>query len=618
MTLDAGITLATIAIVVAALIHKKRIGPDLIMLGGLVILMITNVISFNEAVSGFAQRPLLMIAGLFVVAAGLQETGGIELIGRKLLGKPASLITAHFRMMIPVAGMSAFMNTTPIVAMYLPMVSDWAKRLQIPKSKLLMPLSFAGILGGQGTMIGTGSNLIIMGLFIEWWQAPPAWVDALGLSAPSGSVAMWGVAWIGIPVAIIGILFIALSSKWLLPARLLKHGDNSDKREYEIKMRVEAGSPIIGKNITDAGLRNLPSLYLHAMVRHNPYVNEDELLTGINPQTMHLQEDDKLIFVGDVDAVIDVRKIRGIVPATDELRNVSGQPFNRKMIEVVVSDNSSLVGQTIRGCKFRTKYNAAVLAVHRRGNHIKGKIGTIELESGDILLIESNDDFLRDYRHSPDFYLVSEVQNSRPPIHNRAVLSLGILALMIILLTTNAIGRVAAIWLCGLLMVGLRCMNGPVARKSINVQVLIVIGAAMGIGKAVEQSGLAILASDYLLNTAAAFNIGNYGTLFLIFIMTSIGAQLMTNFGAAVIMFPIVISAAHGLNVSPYPFVFTMMAAAGCNFITPVTYQTNLMVYGPGNYRFLDFPRLGIPLTIIVAIVATIIAPWAFPFTVLA
>ena len=608
MTPHGWITLITILVVIIALVNKKRIGPDLIMAGGLVVLMICGVVSFHDAVAGFAERPMLMIAGLFVVAAGLQETGGIELIGRKLLGKPTSLSTAQVRMMAPVAAMSAFMNTTPIVAMYLPMVSDWAKRLKIPVSKMLMPLSFGAILGGQGTMIGTGSNLIIMGLFIEWWHHPPTWVTDLGLSAPSGSVSMWGAAWVGVPVAICGMIFIVLTSKFLLPDRTPPHHDGVFKREYEIKMRVSAGSQIIGKSIAEAGLRNLPDLYLHAMVRDN------QLITGLAPQ-MTLQEDDKLIFVGDVDAVIDVRKIRGLVPATNQLENVSGDPFSRRLVEVVVSEASPLIGLTIKEAQFRTRYNAVVLAVHRKGHHIEGKIGQIKINAGDTLLAESNDDFLRYYRQSHDFYLVSEVENSRPPVHSKAVLSLFILGLMIVLLTTNVIGRVAAIWLCGLLMIVTRCINGPTARKAINLQILIVIGAAMGIGKAVEQSGLAELASGHLLNLANTLNVGNYGTLLLVFAMTSIAAQLMTNFGAAVIMFPIVISAAHGLDVSPYPFVFTMMAAAGCNFMTPITYQTNLMVYGPGGYHFTDFQRLGIPLTLLVALIAVIVAPMVFPFT---
>jgi di/tricarboxylate transporter len=163
-------------------------------------------------------------------------------------------------------------------------------------------------------------------------------------------------------------------------------------------------------------------------------------------------------------------------------------------------------------------------------------------------------------------------------------------------------------------MVLCKCISGPVARRAINFQVLIVIGSAMGIGKAVEVSGLATTTSQALLDFAQNLHIGNYGSLFLVFLMTSIAAQLMTNFGAAVIMFPIVIGAAEGVGVSPYPFVFTMMAAAGCNFITPVTYQTNLMVYGPGGYKFMDFPKLGVPLTLLVAIIATLIAPQVFPF----
>jgi di/tricarboxylate transporter len=284
------------------------------------------------------------------------------------------------------------------------------------------------------------------------------------------------------------------------------------------------------------------------------------------------------------------------------------------MIEAVVSDISPLVGKSIRDSQFRSVYNAAILAVHRGGHHIKGKIGDIILESGDTLLLESGGEFLAPWRNSSDFYLVSEIIDSRPPLHNKAWVSLGILAFLIVLLTWGIIGRVASIWLCGLLMVAFRCINGPNARSAIKFQVLIVIGAAMGIGNAVDKSGLAAFASQGLLDFSNNIGMGNYGTLFLVFLMTSLAAQLMTNFGAAVIMFPIVMAAAQGLGVSPYPFVFTMMAAAGCNFITPITYQTNLMVYGPGGYKFSDFPRLGVPLTLLVAIIATTISPIVFPF----
>jgi di/tricarboxylate transporter len=607
MSFHAWLTVFVIGGVVWGLIQKKKIGPDLIMTGGLVFLMLTQVITLDEATAGFSGRPILMIAGLLVVASALQETGGIELIGKKLLGKPTSLASAQLRMMLPVAAMSAFMNTTPIVAMYLPMINRWSKKLRISPSKLFMPLSFAGILGGQGTMIGTGSNLIIMGLFIDWWQNPPHWVQTIDVSAPSGTIAMWGAAWIGVPVAILGIAFIIFTSKWLLPGRPALETVELRKREYEIKMSIEKGASIVGKTIADAGLRSLHGLYLYAIVR------DDNLIAGITPQVI-IQQDDKLIFVGDVRSVVDLRKTRGLIPAVEELRDFEGRPFARKMLEAVVSGSSPLVGQTIRNSQFRTTYNAAILAVHRKGHHIEGKIGDIKLEPGDTLLLESGGDFLNTWKHSRHFYLVSELDDSRPTLHNKAWISIGLLALLIAMLTSGVVDKVAAIWLCGLLMVLLKCISGPVARKAINLQILVVIGSAMGIGKAVEKSGLAEVVSSGLLDFANNINLGDYGSLFLVFLMTSVAAQLMTNFGAAVIMFPIVISAAENLGLSPYPFVFTMMAAAGCNFMTPVTYQTNLMVYGPGGYKFTDFSKLGIPLTILVGIIATLIAPQVFPF----
>ena len=610
MTLEAWITLGTIGAIVIALTLKKRIGPDLVMSGGLVVLMLTGVVNWQEATLGFASQPVLMIAALFVVAAALQETGGIELIGRKILGRPAGLVTAQFRMMIPVAVMSAFMNTTPIVAMYLPMVSDWAKRLRIQPSKLFMPLSFSGILGGQGSMIGTGSNLIIIMLFITWWNEPPTWVADLNIGPPSGALAFWGAAWIGIPVAIFGMIFIVLTSKWLLPNRTPATQSRIDHRLYEIKMQINKDSAIIGKSIEQAELRGLEGLYLSAIVR------DDQIIHAVTPEIV-LFEGDKLIFVGDVESVVDLRKIRGLVPAAKELKDIDGRDITRTMVEAVIAGSSSLVGQKVKDSQFRSTYNGVILSIHRKGRPIKEKIGDIVLEVGDTLLIESDNSFLRTWRHSQDFYLVSQVDNSRTPLHNKAWISLAILGLLIALLTSSTyfgITLIAAVWFCGLLMVLTGCINGPAARQSINIQVLIVIGAAMGIGQAVDRSGLATSASTALLEFTNSLNVGSYGTLFTVFVLTSVAAQLMTNFGAAVIMFPIVIGAAEGLGVSPYPFVFTMMAAAGCNFLTPVTYQTNLMVYGPGGYKFMDFPRLGVPLTLLVAIIATTIAPIVFPF----
>jgi di/tricarboxylate transporter len=597
------ITLAVLGSIVFMLIIRKKTGPDLVMTGGLVLLLIFGVVDVADATAGFAQRPILMIAGLFIIAAALQETGGIELIGHKLLGKPDTLSKAQLRMMIPVAAMSAFMNTTPIVAMYLPMVTNWAKRLKIPASKLFMPLSFAGILGGQGTMIGTGSNLIIMGLFIEWWQNPPTWATDLGVSAPSSAVSMWGAAWIGVPVAICGILFIVLTSKWLLPVRTSQEPTHDGVRKRGITMAIEEGSSMVGKTIEKADLRNLPGLYLSSYIRKEKRHEADTNFT--------LEQDDKLVFVGDLSSVVELRKTRELIPAEDD---IGGRAVSRKMIEAVVSSSSPLIGMSVKESEFRTRYKAVILSVHRNGKYLDTKIGPIVIQPGDTLLLESGGEFLKYWKDSSDFYVVSEIKDSRPPLRDKAKRSLGILAILILFLTFGGVDRVTAIWLCGLAMILTGCISGPKARQAINLQVLIVIGAAMGIGKAVQLSGLAEMSSTTLLTFASNMHLGEYGTLFLIFIMTSFGAQLMTNFGAAVIMFPIVISAAHGLDVSPYPFVFTMMAAAGCNFITPITYQTNLMVFGPGGYTFTDFPRLGIPLTLLVAVLATIIAPQVFPF----
>ncbi len=610
MNFEMWMTLGTIALVVVVL-ASTRWGTDLVMAGGLVLLMATGVVGLKEATAGFANEAILMIAGLFVVAAGLRETGGIELIGRRLLGQPRSLPVAQARMMAPVAAMSAFMNTTPIIAMYLPMISDWARRLGIQPSRLFMPLSFAGILGGQTTLIGTGSNLILMTLFVGFMADPPQWVTEMGISAPGPIVGFWGPAVVGVPAAILGMGFIVAFSRWLLPDRQPQAEGREDVRTYRVERVVKANSPIIGKSIEQAGLRNLPGLYLHGIRR------KGRILRAVAP-TEVLQSGDSLIFVGDVDSVVDLRKIQSLSSATDEVEKVEGRELTRTLVEAVVSSESPLAGRSVRGVKFRTVYNAAIIAVHRSGKHLRGKIGNIRLQSGDTLLLEADRRFVETYRRSSDFYVVSKVEGSRPVMFDRAWRALAILGLLVIGLTTGVIDRVAVVWLCGLLMVATRCLGGPGARSAINLQVLITIGAAMGIGQAVDQSGLAGMLAGWLSDFSSQTGVGPHGMLLVIFAVTTIAAQLMTNYGAAVIMFPIVMQAAYGMDSSPYPFLFTMMSAAGCNFLTPVTYQTNLMVYGPGGYRFLDFMRLGLPLTILVAIIAAIMAPLVFPFMVAA
>jgi len=620
-------TLGVIALLVGALV-SNRVGTDTAMLGALTLLMVAGIIEPARAVAGFADPSVLTIAALFVVACGLSETGATTAIAQRLLGRPKGEIGARFRLMVPVAAMSAFMNNTPLVAMYLPIVSDWARKLRLSPSRLYMPLSFAAIMGGACTLIGTSTNIAVNQLYINYFtENSERLADAFGLELPSAPKQFWWIAVVGLPAAVVGIVFVAVGGKWLLPQRIAPDSGEVERRRYTVEMTVDPGSPIVGKSIEQAGLRHLPGLFLTEIER------DGNLLQAVGPEEI-LGAGDLLIFVGVVDSVADLLKIRGLSPATNQVKKVRTDRHTRTLVEAVVSASSPLVRRTVRESQFRTRYNAAIIAVHRGGERVEGKVGDIVLQPGDTLLLSTHAGFLPAYRNSDHFYLVSSVEGGREVFHERAGLALAIMGLLIALMTmpsaqafgalnerfgwdlpARGIAPLTAAFLCATLMVWTRCCTGTTARRSINWQVLMVIGAAIGVGRAMDASGAAKAIADWIF--AATGNLGPQGLLFVFSLLTAVLCQLVTNKGAAVLMFPIAMALAAETGrggVSPEPFVVTLMATAASSYMTPVGFVTNLMVCGPGGYRFTDYLRLGVPLTLLVAALCALLAPLAFPF----
>ena len=606
MTLEMWITLSVLCLLVGFLLFT-RVGTDVAVIGSLVLLMLFGVLSTQEAFAGFIKDGPLMIGGLFVVAAGMRDTGAVERIAKLLLGRPKSLLSAQFRLMSPVSLLSGFMNTTPIVAMYLPIVSDWSRRMRFSPSSLFMPLSFAAILGGQLSLVGTASNLVVLTEYVPWIESPSAsWARDLGSSSLSSNAEFWGSAASGIPCAILGICFIAFISRRLLPKRIEVSDVADNARRYEVVMRVEEGSPIVGSSIEAAGLRSLPGLYLFGIER------DGKVLHAVSPEEP-LAAGDRLLFAGILESVVDLRRIRGLVPeeTNEDLAKKS------VLVEAVVSPEAPFIGMTVKESRFRSTYGAAIIGAYRSGERLPGKIGDLRLRSGDTLLLDAGVHFTPTHKDSRDFYLVSTVTGTQAVKHERAWIALLIMVLLILglmMADRTGINRVVVVWLCALAMIGTRCVSGARARASINWQVLLTIGAAIGLGAAVSRSGLSSIAASGFLDITSYMGDSPRMTIFLMIIMTSLLAQLITNYAAATIMFSVAMSSAEILGVRPEPFVFALMAGAGCNFLTPLSYQTNLMVYGPGGYRFTDFARLGAPLLLLVATVATAVIPIFFPF----
>lgn len=583
LPMDAGLTALVVAGMLAVL-TLTRAAPDLVFLGGVVVLLLTGIVTPAEAFSGFANEGVITVAALYVVVAGLRETGGIQWIVHALLGRPRSLRRAQWRLTAPVAFLSAFLNNTPVVGMLIPAVNEWARKLELPVSRLMMPLSYAAILGGTVTVIGTSTNLVVNGLLIQDGG------EGLGIL---------DIAWVGIPVALAGLLFMLVFNRHLFPDRRPVMDKIDDPREYTLEMLVEPGGPLVGRTIEEAGLRHLPGGFLMELDR------QGTLLPAVSPQE-RLQAGDRLIFVGVVDSMADLQRIRGLSPATGQVFKLDGHRADRVLLEMVVSDTCPIAGMTIRDGQFRNRYNAVVIAVARNGQRLHGKIGDITLRPGDTLLVEASSGFLAQHRNRRDFFLMTQIQDSAAPRHDRALVALGILIAMVATAASGLLSMLEAALAAAGGMILSGCVGMFNARASLDWSVLLTIAAAFGISAAMENTGLA---RDLALGITALAGELPWMNLLGVYLATALLTALITNNAAAVLMFPVSLSVAQDLGMSVLPFAVTIMFAASASFATPFGYQTNLMVFGPGGYRFSDYLRAGIPMTLVTGVVALALIP---------
>ncbi|MDZ4860567.1 MAG: SLC13 family permease [Candidatus Hydrogenedentes bacterium] len=595
MTGEAWFTLFVVALIFAGL--AKELAPDVLLLGGAVVLVLANVVTPKEALAGFSNEGMITVAALFIVAAALKETGALEHIGRILLGRANTERGVLARMSLVVTTISAFMNNTPVVAMLLPVLIGWCRRHRVSPSRVLIPLSYLTILGGLCTLIGTSTNIVVNGLLEKAHETRPELMP----------MSLFELAWVGIPCAIAGSIYIILFGHRLLPERkdlIDQVGDSM--REYMIDMRVEPGCRLVGQRVEQAGLRHLPGLFLVELVRNG------EVISPVGPDQL-IEAGDIVAFTGSVTTIVDLERIPGLVPVADEGYEAEARRRREGALsEAVISGKSPLVGKSIRDSNFRTTYNAAVVAVHRGGERLKGRVGDIVLRNGDTLLLQTGPHFSRAHRDNPDFFLVSDVEDSRPTRHERSTLSLFFLGLLVVLLVTEYWGTAIAALVVAGLMIATRCISSSDARQSVDWQTLITIGASFAIGGAMEKSGLVSAISSTLVPNPEAMS--PWLVLAVLYIMTNLATELISNNAAAVLMFPFAVSLADKVGSHPRPFVIAVMIAASAAFALPLGYQTHLMVYGPGGYRFTDFLRIGVLLNILVGVVALLVIPmvWAF------
>jgi di/tricarboxylate transporter len=582
------LTAAVVAATLALLLFVQR-GPDMVMIAGVVVLMAAGVLEPDEALRGMANEGMITVAALFVVAAAIERTGALAVLVDRALGRPRSLASAQLRTMVVPGILSAFMNNTPVVALMVPAIRDWAKKHRLAVSKLLMPMNDAVVLGGLCTLIGTSTNVVVSGLVAAKRGRP---------------LEMFDITWLGIPLFACGLVYLVTASKFLLKDRRPAMSQSDDPRQYSVEMLVEPASPLAGRTIEEAGLRHLDGLYLMEIDR------DGHVLAAVEP-TERLEAGDRLVFVGVIDSVVEMQKIRGLRPATDQVFKLDDPRPERTLVEAVVSNTCPLVGRTIREGRFRSTYNAVVIAVARNGERLNMKIGDIALEPGDTLLVEAGPGFVERQRSSRHFYLVSEVVGAVPPRHDRAWIACTVLAAMVLAAALDLVPMVAAALVAAGAVVATRCISSTEARRSIEWESLLLIAASFGLARAMEKTGLAESVAHATIGAAGS---DPWLALAALYLVAMLFTELMSNNAAAVLTFPVAWQTAADLGVNPMPFVMAVTVAASCGFATPMGYQTNLMVYGPGGYKFSDYVRFGGPLNLLVMAITLILAPLIWPF----
>lgn len=585
---DAWLTIAVVAGVLGLLV-SERFSPWKVLAGAVLVLLAGGVLGPREALAGFTNSAVLTVGVLLIVVVALRTTGAIRWVGAWVLGRPRGLFFAQFRLIGVASSLSAFINNTPVVAMLTAAVEDWSRRSRVPVSKLLLPLSYATILGGLCTLIGTSTNLIVMGLMQAYPELPP--------------LRMFDPAWVGVPAAVCGGLYLMTLGRWLLPDRRTAVDQARETREYVLEMRADAAGPLVGRSLFDAGLRNLAGAFLVEVQR------DGLLLPAVTPTTV-LQGDDQLVFVGVADGLSELRQLPGLKHAADQVFKVAAGG-GRHFVEVVLSRMAPVIGMSVREARFRNRYGAAVVAVNRHGKQLLRKPGDVVLQSGDTLLLEAMPSFIRDYSQSRDFLMVNLVDDTPPIQTGRALTALGILGLMILANAALHVDIFLSALVAAAAVVLTRCVSLREAARAVDVPLLVVIACSLAIGSAIGKTGVAAAVAGVLMQLGQA---NPSTTLALLFVLTMLVTELITNNAAAVLMFPIGMAAAHQLGVSPMPFIIVVMMAASASFITPIGYQTNMMVYGPGGYRFMDYVRVGTPLSIVVGTVVLWLTPLVWPF----
>ena len=595
------IVLAIILIMILAL-AKEVMRPGLIFFSGSIILMASGILTGEETLAGFSNKGMITVGILFLVSEGVSQAGVLNRLAQFYLprkrGKMVFLIP---RIMVPVSILSAFLNNTPVVIIFAPIIKKWTEKLNLSSKKFLIPLSYATIFGGMCTLIGTSTNLVVHGLILENGYE--------GFS-------MFELARIGGFITVLGTLYLSLAGNKLLPGEkiLLNSKPTTGFKDYSYDIIIPETSSLIGLEIKNGRLKELKGLLIRNIERGGDIIETGK---GI----FLVQANDKMLVVGKSDRLSYILSNENIkLSGLDLVKNIPTKEL--KQYEAVISPRFPGVGKTIPEFNFYENYQAVVLSIHRNGERITSNIGNLKLKPGDNLVLLTTEKFIQNWGDSRIFYLTSYIRDYRSTgTFWKKWLSFIILLLMIIGSTVGEFistpkgisfdmfyfSAIAAI-----LLVWMKILPHQKYTKVISWDVLITIAFSFAVSKALQNSG----AADAIARSTISIGhgLGPVGVLAAIYIITSIFTEIITNNAAAAIVFPIAMAAAQQLNVDPKPFFVTIAIAASASFSTPIGYQTNLIVQAIGNYKFSDYLKIGLPLNLLAFILSVLLIPFFWSF----
>ena len=581
-------------VITLVLLVTEKIPIDLTAIGVMAVLSLTGILTPKEAVAGFAHPAVITVGAMFLISRGMVRTGAVEFIGRRVIhysgGSPS---LALLIIIVTVAVASAFINNTPVVVLFIPVVMAMCCEFGLSPSSYLIPISYASILAGTCTLIGTSTNIII---------------SDLSAQSGIGALTMFELSKVGVPIAVVGIAVLLFAAPKLMPALAnptceIKDGEH---RRYLAELRVVAGSPLVGRSASDPFSGDYPGLEVLELIRYTHIFHPGRDQAIIAP-------DDVLLVKGRANHLVDMLNAKSVeLPMSEKGLSFGVGKSESVVVEMIIPPQSRLLGQKLTEAHMMRDADVHLIAIKRAGLHFtERQIRDAKLKTGDIILVWCPAETLARLRSDPDFIIIEDIHHEI--VHKRkAWTAMAIFSGMVVAATTGAVSIMIAALTAGFLMVVTGCLQMRDAYRALQGSVLLLIAGTIALGAAMEKTGTSRLYAEAFLGllkgAPPAMILGGIITL------TSVSTQILSNNATAVLIFPIAVSLAHQLGVDPRPFVIGVCIGASACFATPIGYQTNLLVYAPGGYRASDYLKLGLPLNLIVLVMGTALIPRIWPF----